>query len=168
MAPKGPRRSPRKSTKSKTQKVEKKSEPPLPSIKWTADGGALIWALIAQLEVKENRLVLFGKENKGEISPSHTGVVVFPRHLGARGTHRKNPRHSLIGKTKMEALHHKWLKLSANPSDYIRLWRGQSRKETVTLRHIRLYAEISRSWAKRAGSGEKAKKAKKASGAVLL
>ncbi|KAJ7608615.1 hypothetical protein DFH06DRAFT_1017570 [Mycena polygramma] len=79
MAPKGPRRSPRKSTKSKTRKVEKKSEPPLPSIKWTADGGALIWALIAQLEVKENRLVLFGKENKGENTSGDSKIAVYKR-----------------------------------------------------------------------------------------
>jgi hypothetical protein len=61
------RRSPRKHKKPGTKKAAKQTEPALPMIKWGADDGALTWALIAQLEVKENCLVLFGKDRKDEV-----------------------------------------------------------------------------------------------------
>jgi hypothetical protein len=68
MASHGLRRSPRKpKNKDAKQKQGKKEEPPLPAIKWQADDGALIWSLIAQMEVKENRLVLFGKQDSHEV-----------------------------------------------------------------------------------------------------
>jgi hypothetical protein len=55
------RRSPRKhQTKAPKKRIDK--EPPLPTIRWTEGDGELIWALIAQMEVKANRLVLFGMQ----------------------------------------------------------------------------------------------------------
>ncbi|KAK6974733.1 hypothetical protein R3P38DRAFT_2583646 [Favolaschia claudopus] len=66
----GPRRSRRKHTQpkkaskkapAKKTRSKKQAEPPLPPIDWVADEYALVWALVGRMEVKENRLVLFGK-----------------------------------------------------------------------------------------------------------
>ena len=61
------RRSPRKHQASKKAKVA--AEPDIGQIVWSADNGALIWALLAQIQVKDNRLVLFGK------NPGTTEVI---------------------------------------------------------------------------------------------
>ncbi|KAF7349806.1 hypothetical protein MVEN_01280800 [Mycena venus] len=78
-----PRRSPRKHGKKGAaagrKKAAKQAEPALPQIKWTADKGALTWALIAQMEVKENRLVLFGKESKDENTSGDSKIAVYKR-----------------------------------------------------------------------------------------
>ncbi|KAK6984661.1 hypothetical protein R3P38DRAFT_3231326 [Favolaschia claudopus] len=68
----GPRRSPRKHTQpkkaskkapAKKTRSKKQAEPPLPPIDWVADEYALVWVLVGRMEVKENRLVLFGKDS---------------------------------------------------------------------------------------------------------
>ncbi|KAJ6506945.1 hypothetical protein C8R45DRAFT_1069843 [Mycena sanguinolenta] len=76
-----PRRSPRKhkGTTEKPVKSGKPREPPLPRIEWLASEGALTWALIAQMEVKENRLVLFGKQEKDEKSVGDNKRAVYKR-----------------------------------------------------------------------------------------
>ncbi|KAJ6490022.1 hypothetical protein C8R45DRAFT_929312 [Mycena sanguinolenta] len=78
MAP--PRRSPRKhnGTTEKPVKSGKPKEPPIPRIEWLANKGALTWALIAQMEVKENRLVLFGKQEKMKCVAKPFGNVISP------------------------------------------------------------------------------------------
>ncbi|KAJ7809439.1 hypothetical protein B0H13DRAFT_2221068 [Mycena leptocephala] len=81
------RRSPRKhgdSEKAKPviavkAKAGKQAEPALPRIDWSADEGALIWELIAQMEVKENRLVLFGKQDKNENTSGESKIAVYKR-----------------------------------------------------------------------------------------
>ncbi|KAJ7362685.1 hypothetical protein DFH08DRAFT_799707 [Mycena albidolilacea] len=77
-----PRRSPRKHKKPGTKKAAKQTEPALPTIKWGADDGALTWALIAQLEVKENRLVFFGKDRKDENTSGDSKIAVY-KHIGS-------------------------------------------------------------------------------------
>ncbi|KAF7377321.1 hypothetical protein MSAN_00152700 [Mycena sanguinolenta] len=76
-----PRRSPRKhkGPTEKPVKAAKPKEPPLPRIDWSANRGALIWDLIAQMEVKENRLVLFGKQDKDEKSIGDRKITVYKR-----------------------------------------------------------------------------------------
>ncbi len=36
---------------------------PLPKIPWTANGHAIVWSLISEMEKTENRKVLFGKKS---------------------------------------------------------------------------------------------------------
>ncbi|KAJ6495005.1 hypothetical protein DFH09DRAFT_350241 [Mycena vulgaris] len=72
------RRSPRKH-KRQTVKAVKDAEPALPPIKWGADGGKLIWLLIRQLEDKQNRLVLFGKQSKDENTSGESKISVYQR-----------------------------------------------------------------------------------------
>ncbi|KAF7355805.1 hypothetical protein MVEN_00908600 [Mycena venus] len=59
------RRSPRKRDSDADPKKMKKAkaapEPELGPIAWSADEGALIWALLEQMQLKDNRFVLFGK-----------------------------------------------------------------------------------------------------------
>ncbi|KAK7027727.1 hypothetical protein R3P38DRAFT_2939819 [Favolaschia claudopus] len=93
MGSRGPRRSPRKHTQSKkapksvpkkaaAKKGKKNAEPPLPKINWKADEAALIWALIGRMEVKENRLVLFGKDSSDENTVGDSKMVVYKRMGG--------------------------------------------------------------------------------------
>ena len=43
---------------------EARAPPPsLPKIPWTANGSALIWSLLSEIEKTENRKVLFGKKS---------------------------------------------------------------------------------------------------------
>ncbi|KAF8132663.1 hypothetical protein K438DRAFT_1642241 [Mycena galopus ATCC 62051] len=81
MSTRQPRRSPRKHKKPGTKKAAKQAEPALPTIKWGADNGALTWALIAQLGVKENHLVLFGKDSKDELrnTSGDSKIAVYKR-----------------------------------------------------------------------------------------
>ncbi|KAJ7436138.1 hypothetical protein B0H11DRAFT_1831189, partial [Mycena galericulata] len=72
------RRSPRKHEEKRKKKGKREQEPSLPAIKWTADKGKLIWALIAEMERKENRLVLFGKE-KNENTSGDSKIAVYKR-----------------------------------------------------------------------------------------
>ncbi|KAJ7124037.1 hypothetical protein C8R46DRAFT_971700 [Mycena filopes] len=81
-----PKPSPRRSPRKHDQKAKKGAkgtkagkEPTLPSIKWVADDGALTWALIEQMEVKQNRLVLFGKQDKSENTSGDSKTAVFKR-----------------------------------------------------------------------------------------
>ncbi|KAJ7939467.1 hypothetical protein B0H13DRAFT_1850763 [Mycena leptocephala] len=61
MSTQQPRRSPRKhKRKTEAKKAAKQVEPSLPQIKWTADEGALTWALIASW--RSRRTVLFSLE----------------------------------------------------------------------------------------------------------
>jgi len=78
------RRSPRKlgqklKSRKKTEKKAPKAEPPLPKINWSANKGAVTWALIGQMEVKENRLVLFGKQSKDENTSGESKIAVYKR-----------------------------------------------------------------------------------------
>jgi hypothetical protein len=71
-APQIPRRSPRKHNKTagtKTAKAKVPAEPELGPVAWSANEGALIWALLDEMQVKDNRLVLFGK------NPGTTEVI---------------------------------------------------------------------------------------------
>jgi hypothetical protein len=72
------RRSPRKhgQAKKKPAKVKKQAEEPLPRIDWDADKSAATYDLIAQMEVKENRLVLFGKQGD-EVRPQNRSLTVL-------------------------------------------------------------------------------------------
>ncbi|KAJ6490553.1 hypothetical protein DFH09DRAFT_1377302 [Mycena vulgaris] len=74
------RRSPRKHDKKKpSARAVKAVEPPLPKIKWSAENGTLTWALIGQMEVKDNRLVLFGKDSKDENTSGDSKIAVYKR-----------------------------------------------------------------------------------------
>ncbi|KAJ7301738.1 hypothetical protein DFH08DRAFT_96508 [Mycena albidolilacea] len=79
-APLIPRRSPRKHDKTagtKTAKAKAPAEPELGSVAWSANEGALIWALLDEMQVKDNRLVLFGKNpgtTEGTKGDSKTAV----------------------------------------------------------------------------------------------
>ncbi|KAK6974738.1 hypothetical protein R3P38DRAFT_2811606 [Favolaschia claudopus] len=87
----GPRRSRRKHTQpkkaskkapAKKTRSKKQAEPPLPPIDWVADEYALVWALVGRMEVKENRLVLFGKDSTDENTVGDSKVVCYKR-MGA-------------------------------------------------------------------------------------
>ncbi|KAK6969305.1 hypothetical protein R3P38DRAFT_2588336 [Favolaschia claudopus] len=87
----GPRRSPRKHTQpkkapkkapAKKTRGKKQAEPPLPPIDWKADESSLVWALVGRMEVKENRLVLFGKDSTDENTVGDSKVVCYKR-MGA-------------------------------------------------------------------------------------
>ncbi|KAJ7494069.1 hypothetical protein FB451DRAFT_450903 [Mycena latifolia] len=78
------RRSPRKHSEAaepkKTKKTRANAEPELGTIPWAANGGALIWALLAKLQVKENRLVLFGKNpGTNEGTRGDSKIAVYKR-----------------------------------------------------------------------------------------
>ncbi|KAJ7737632.1 hypothetical protein DFH07DRAFT_779312 [Mycena maculata] len=76
------RRSPRKHDE-KPKKSKREKEPPLPQIKWAADEGKLIWALITEMERKENRLVLFGREkNEWQNTSGDSKIAVYKRFGG--------------------------------------------------------------------------------------
>ncbi|KAJ6464811.1 hypothetical protein DFH09DRAFT_1346745 [Mycena vulgaris] len=68
-------RSPRKhKNKRQAVKAVKDVEPaPRPA----ADGGNLIWSLIWELEDKQNRLVLFGKQSKDENTSEENKILVY-------------------------------------------------------------------------------------------
>ncbi|KAJ7618839.1 hypothetical protein DFH06DRAFT_1061721 [Mycena polygramma] len=61
----------------------KKDEPPLPRIDWSANEGALTWGVIAEMDRKENRLVLFGKQSKAENTSGDSKIAVYKR-IGGR------------------------------------------------------------------------------------
>ncbi|KAJ7766532.1 hypothetical protein DFH07DRAFT_769792 [Mycena maculata] len=81
-------RSPRKhdttDTKKKRGQAKSAPEPELGTILWSANNGALIWSLLDQMQVKNNRLVLFGK-NPGTNEPAPQGtkgdskIIVYKR-----------------------------------------------------------------------------------------
>ncbi|KAJ7147188.1 hypothetical protein C8R43DRAFT_953368 [Mycena crocata] len=82
------RRSPRKHTlstpkKQKNKKGKQAAEGELGPIPWAANDAALSWAVVNQMQVKDNRLVLFGKNpgtNEGTKGDSKT--IVYKR-IGA-------------------------------------------------------------------------------------
>ncbi|KAG1904297.1 uncharacterized protein F5891DRAFT_1275873 [Suillus fuscotomentosus] len=51
----------------------------IPEIEWTAD---VIWQLLTQIELSENRVVLLGKRKKGERTSGDSKVTVYQR-MGA-------------------------------------------------------------------------------------
>ncbi|KAJ7321038.1 hypothetical protein DFH08DRAFT_970335 [Mycena albidolilacea] len=75
-----PRRSLRKhgQAKQKPASVKKQAEEPFPRIEWDADK----YDLIAQMEVKENRLVLFGKQGD-ENTPGESKIAVY-KSIGSK------------------------------------------------------------------------------------
>ncbi|KAJ7226227.1 hypothetical protein C8J57DRAFT_1586076, partial [Mycena rebaudengoi] len=55
-------------------------EPCLGTIKWIENGGALIWALLEEMQVPANRLVLFGKtEGSDEGTKGDSKIIVYKR-----------------------------------------------------------------------------------------
>ncbi|KAG1795444.1 uncharacterized protein HD556DRAFT_1307595 [Suillus plorans] len=48
----------------------------IPKIEWTAD---VIWQLLAQIELPENRVILLGKRKKGERTSGDSKVTVYQR-----------------------------------------------------------------------------------------
>jgi hypothetical protein len=44
------------------------AKPRIPDIQWLEDNGKLIWALLTEMERKENCKVLLGKKDKNEVS----------------------------------------------------------------------------------------------------
>jgi hypothetical protein len=50
--------------------VKSSTRPTIPTIAWDADQQALTWALLIELEKKENFKVLFGKKDPKEVSVS--------------------------------------------------------------------------------------------------
>ncbi|KAG2065830.1 hypothetical protein BDR04DRAFT_956730, partial [Suillus decipiens] len=48
----------------------------IPEIVWTDD---LVWQLLAQIELSENRVVLLGKQKKGENTSGDSKVTVYQR-----------------------------------------------------------------------------------------
>ncbi|KAJ7259051.1 hypothetical protein C8J57DRAFT_1340749 [Mycena rebaudengoi] len=57
--------------------MARRNKPTLPSIKWTKNGGELIWKLSAEVEKKENRLVILGKNDSSENSTGASKTAVF-------------------------------------------------------------------------------------------
>jgi hypothetical protein len=49
---------------------EKSEKPRIPEINWSANNFSAIWALLAEIEKKENYRVLFGKKDVAEVSLS--------------------------------------------------------------------------------------------------
>ncbi|KAJ7939175.1 hypothetical protein B0H13DRAFT_1698168, partial [Mycena leptocephala] len=54
-------------------------ETPLPSIPWSANKGALVWDLLAQVQKTENRKVLFGKQVPQENTSKDHKITVYKR-----------------------------------------------------------------------------------------
>ncbi|KAJ7429466.1 hypothetical protein B0H11DRAFT_2300612 [Mycena galericulata] len=78
------RRSPRKHasdvSQKKTARGKAAPEPELGTISWGAEDGKLIWDLLAQMQAKENRLVLFGKNaGTNENTKGNSKIIVYKR-----------------------------------------------------------------------------------------
>ncbi|KAJ7780507.1 hypothetical protein DFH07DRAFT_792485 [Mycena maculata] len=78
------RRSPRKHSseepKTATKKAKAAVEPDLGTIPWAYNEGALIWLLLDQLQVPDNRLVLFGKKpGTTENTKGDSKIIVYKR-----------------------------------------------------------------------------------------
>ncbi|KAJ7238943.1 hypothetical protein C8J57DRAFT_1478547 [Mycena rebaudengoi] len=57
--------------------MARKKESTLPPIKWTRNGGELIWKLLAEVEKTKNRLVILGKNDSSENSQGASKTAVF-------------------------------------------------------------------------------------------
>ena len=48
--------------------TDKAEKPRIPEINWSAHNSSAVWALLAEIEKKENYRVLFGKKDVAEVS----------------------------------------------------------------------------------------------------